>query len=281
MKYKMGEIQGKLANARKIWIGRSINPQSLMEDFNSIASGDPPTNINTNFNHYQKNRYREWSEAYKDIQALRDMGYSEFDILSMIKGRRAFTDKEVDLLMLGRYVAANVPTIDWYKNNGFNAQIKELNRKLETYYLPNQFYDELELTHIKNAWDYIPLGQDPSIVEDEIKVPFVIRGEEIVKEADEWRGTIEEQRPEFDKETEEMQKGYEKSLMDQQSKAPAPIGTPGLDSEIFTASRVSPTFSGSQVNQQTGLTGTQEALLNDPLDKLIAKKQNQGIASLA
>ena len=281
MKYKMGEIQGKLANARKIWINRSINPQSLMADFNSIAAGDPPTNINTNFNHYQKNRYREWSEAYKDIQALRDMGYSEFDILSMVQGRRAFTDNEIELLMLGRYVAAKVPTIDFLKNNGFNAQIKELNRKLETYYIPKQFYNEVELIHIKNAWDYIPLGQDPSIVEDEIKVPFIIRGEEMIKEGDEWREVIEEQRPEFDKESEEMIEGYQKTIRDQHSKAPAPIGTPALDNEIFAASRVSPTFSGSQVNQQTGLTGTQEALLNDPLDKLIAKKQNQGIASLA
>ena len=280
MKYKMGFIQGNLARARNVWINRSINPQSLMQDFSAIEAGDPPTNINTNFNHYQKNRYREWSEAYKDIKALRDMGYSEFNILSMVKGRRAFTDKEVKLLMLGRYVAAKVPDIDFYKNNGFNAQIKELNRKLKTYYLPSQFYDELELTHIHNAWNYIPLGQDPSIVENEIKVPFVVRGEEIVEEADEWRNVIEEQRPQFDKEIDEMQKGYEESVDKLQSKAPAPIGTPSLDTEIFASSRVSPTFSGSQVNQQTGLTGTQEALLNDPLDKLIAKRQNEGLGSL-
>ena len=282
MKYKVGQMQGELANARKIYINRSIAANSMMADFGRIEQGLAPTNINTNFNHYQKNRYRIWSEVYKDIQALRDMGYNEFDILGMIKGRRAFTDKEVEMLMLGRYMAAKVPTIDWYKNNGFNAQIKEINRQKGTFYLPNQFYNEEDLIHIQNKWNYIPLGQDPRSVEDEIKVPFVIRGEEIVEEADEWREGVEEQRPEFNQEQDELRKGIEEQRenLNKQSKVTAPIGTPGLDNEIFTASRVSPTFSGTEVNQQTGLTGTQEALLNDPLDKLIAKKQNQGIASL-
>ena len=64
-----------------------------------------------------------------------------------------------------------------------------------------------------------------------------------------------------------------------ESKAPIPINTPPIDTEIFTASRVSPTISGT-VDQTTGLTGTESALLS-PFEKEIAKRQNQGIGSLA
>ena len=77
------------------------------------------------------------------------------------------------------------------------------------------------------------------------------------------------------KEFKERQKNIENKKV-----SSAPIGTPPLESEIFTASRVSPTFSGSQVNEMTGLTQTQEALLN-PEEKLIAQRQNQGLGSLA
>ena len=58
-----------------------------------------------------------------------------------------------------------------------------------------------------------------------------------------------------------------------------PIGTPNVDTQISTASRVSPTISGT-VDQTTGLTGTESALLS-PFEKEIAKRQNQGIGSLA
>ena len=64
-----------------------------------------------------------------------------------------------------------------------------------------------------------------------------------------------------------------------ESKAPIPLNAPPIDTEVFTASRVSPTISGT-VDKTTGLTGTESALLS-PLEQEIAKKKNQGIGSLA
>ena len=64
------------------------------------------------------------------------------------------------------------------------------------------------------------------------------------------------------------------------SKAPIPLNAPPVDTEIFTASRVSPTISGT-VDQTTGLTGTLNPLVLSPLEQQIAKKKNQGIGSLA
>jgi len=71
---------------------------------------------------------------------------------------------------------------------------------------------------------------------------------------------------------------FQESIKDQKSSAPIPLNAPPVDTEIFTASRVSPTISGT-VDQTTGLTGTQSALLS-PFEQQIAKKRNQGIGSL-
>ena len=108
MKYKVGRISGELSAARKVFINRSIGANTMMEDFNRIAQGLAPLNINKQFNNYQKNRYRIWSEAYKDIEALRTMNYTEQEIRDMIIGRRAFSVDEVNRLMLGRYLPSQM-----------------------------------------------------------------------------------------------------------------------------------------------------------------------------
>ena len=71
----------------------------------------------------------------------------------------------------------------------------------------------------------------------------------------------------------------EQESKDQSFLPTAPIGTPPLDTEIFTASRVYPTNSGTQ-DQATGLSETEMAYLS-PEEQMIAKRQNEGIGSLA
>jgi len=284
MKYKVGQISGELGNARKIFVNRSISANTMMSDFDRIKNGMEPINIPRNFNKYQQNRYRIWSETYKDIEALRTIGYNEFQIRSMLEGRRAFSKPEIDMLLMGRYVAAKVPSFDMLKNNGFTAMIKEINREKGTFYSPLEFFDQPLLNGLYNQWNNIPLGSED--VESEIGVPFLLRGSQIQEEAAEYGEKVQEQSKEaIEQMLEDSQKYQERILKEiekrgDQSKVSAPIGTPPLESEIFTASRVSPTFSGSQVNKMTGLTQTQEALLN-PEEKLIAQRQNQGLGSLA
>ena len=282
MKYKIGQLSGELGAARSIWINRSISPTAMEQDAESIANGEEPLNMPRNFNNYQKNRYRIWSEAFKDIEALRMLGYGETDIISMLKGRRAFSEKEIQMLILGRYMPANVPKLTLKDSNAFISQLKAISKERGINYLPAEFFNISLLNQLKNQWTGVKLGTHMDEIEEEIGVPFKVRAEQIKTDQKELEKILKEEsfqeKQELKEKANEM-KERARELKDKTSSAP--IGTPGLDSEIFTASRVSPTFSGSQVNQQTGLTGTQEALLNDPLDKLIAKKQNQGIASLA
>ena len=277
MKYKIGRISGELSAARKVFINRSIGANTLMDDFNRIAQGLSPININKQFNNYQKNRYRIWSEAYKDIEALRIMNYTETQIRDMIVGRRAFSEDEVSMLMLGRYTPAKVPTIELMEQNGFAAQIREINREKGTFYTPNQFYNVTELWNIANMWVSVPLGKDLNTIEEELGVPWDIRGKEIKEEGQDYKDIIIQQRKEDRERWKKQQEGFQESIKNQKSSVP--INTPPIDTEIFTASRVSPTISGT-VDQTTGLTGTQSALLS-PLEQEIAKKRNQGIGSLA
>ena len=255
-----------------------------MEDFNRIANGESPIQVPKNFNQLQKNRYRIWSEAWKDIEALRTIGYSENQIRSMIEGRRAFSKAELAMLMVGRYAAAKSPKLD--SINGFTSMINEINRNKGTFYSPLEFLDPTILNDVYIQWNNIPLGKDLTAVEQEIGVPLLLRATEIQEDFAEYGEKILEQTKEEQQQIQEDMEKYQKRLWDtlqkkgDTSKNTAPIGTPPLKTEIFTASREYPTISGSQVNQQTGLTGTQEALLS-PTEKLIAKRQNEGLGSLA
>ena len=97
----------------------------------------------------------------------------------MLEGRRAFSKDEVKMLMLGRFEPAKIPKINLMNENGFSAMIKNINREKGTYYTPNQFYNIYDLNDIYQAWRAVPLGQDPTLIEQEINVPFDVRAEEI------------------------------------------------------------------------------------------------------
>ena len=81
------------------------------------------------------------------------------------------------------------------------------------------------------------------------------------------------------RELKKLQREELKEIDDQSFVPTAPIGTPELKPENFTASRVYPTNSGT-IDQTTGLTRNQTALLS-PGEQEIARRQNQGIGSLA
>ena len=280
MKYKVGAIGGELSNARKVFINRSIAANTLMDDFARIAEGDAPVNINSEFQNYQKNRYRIWSEAYKDIEALRIMNYTEAQIREMIEGRRTFSADEVSNLLLGRFSPAKVPEINFLKNNGFSAQIKQINRELGMAYSPQEFYNRSDLQEIYNIWNNAQLGKGLDEIEEELGGPINVRQRELIEDIEDRRDIIIEQQQEDRQRLLDQQKKIRDRILENRNnqKSSLPIGTPPLDTEIFTASRVYPTNSGT-IDQTTGLTRTQTALLS-PGEQELAMRTNQGSGSL-
>ena len=85
MKFAVNKRAGEMGLASKTFGSNAVNAQRLKEDAALIAQGLQPEHVPELFDRWQQNRYRIWSEAYKDIQALRLMNYTETEIREMIK----------------------------------------------------------------------------------------------------------------------------------------------------------------------------------------------------
>ena len=163
--------------------------------------------------------------------------------------------------MKGFYNPAKVPNLSSFDVTRFSNAVNTMNRKDNTDFRMSDFFDKSQLKDIEKKWRYIPLGErdiDFDIPLDTREIPYELKSEELDEIKDK-QEQIEDAKESFLPST--------------------PIGTPNMDTQISTASRVSPTISGT-VDQTTGLTGTESALLS-PFEKEIAKRQNQGIGSLA
>ena len=103
MRFKMGQYAGEIANARNAWTADIVNAGNLQEDIRSVANGDKPKTISTEFENLQSNNYRVMSNIYKDIKNLRILKFSEREIKDIIKARRAVSKQDLSALMLGLF----------------------------------------------------------------------------------------------------------------------------------------------------------------------------------
>ena len=88
----------------------------------------------------QSNNYRILSEAYKDVVALRKLDFTEIEIKKLLSGRRAFSKRDVNSIMIGLFEAENVPSFD--KNTALGNAIKNINRTLGTNYTYKDYVDK-------------------------------------------------------------------------------------------------------------------------------------------
>jgi hypothetical protein len=263
MKFMVNKRAGEMGAASKTFGANASDARALKEDAFRISQGELPTRIPELFERWQQNRYRIWSDTYKDIQNMRKLDYTEKEIKETLKGRQPFGKKDIVFLMKGFYNPANVPNLKPNDVNRFSNAVNTINRKDDTDLKMKDFFNRSQLNDLKNKWKYIPLGErdiDFNIPISQRKVPYRDIGKEL-------------------RELKKLQREELKEIDDQSFVPTAPIGTPELKPENFTASRVYPTNSGT-IDQTTGLTKNQSALLS-PMEKEIARRNNQGIGSLA
>ena len=147
-----------------------------------------------------------------------------------------------------------------------------MNRKDDTEFRMNDFFNKSQLRELEKKWKYIPLGER----DIDFDIPLDTRSE-VMDAATEKLDVIKDIQ---DEERDKMEEQKELEKDDQSFLPSTPLEAPTLDTQISTASRVSPTISGT-VDQNTGLTGNETALLS-PFEKEIAKRRNQGgIGTLA
>jgi len=241
MRFKVGGYSGDMQNARQAFTNDIISAKNLQNDMRLMSRGLPGETFAREYEKLQSNNYRILSEAYKDIQALRTLNFTDKEIRDLISGRRAFSKRDVNMLMLGTFVPENVP--NFKKDSAVANAVKNINRELDTNYTINDFINRPQLFQIRNKYMNIPLGLNETDREEFL------------------RSTI-------DRKIETLEPKIEENIQrieDQQSIKPQTPAAPYLpDPQISNmfAQRIDPT---------SGLTSTETALLS-PEEQIIAKR---------
>jgi len=241
MRFKLGKYSGDLQRTRQAYTNDINNAAKLQADARKILRGLPPETFTKEFDKLQSNNYRILSEVYKDVQALRTLNFTDIEIRNLLKGRRALSDKDVNMVMLGTFNPENVPSFK--KETAIANTIKNINRELETNYTINDFVNRQELFKIKNKYMNIPLG-----LSDDEREEFL-------------RSTI-------DRKIETLEPKIEENIerIDQQSKA-----QPVVPAAPFLPDPQIANMFAANINQQTGLTPVEEALLS-PTEQIIRRR---------
>jgi len=246
MRFKLGTYSGLLSDARGAFQRDVNNATKLQKDARLLLRNLDAETIVNEYDKLQSNNYRVLSEVYKDVQALRTLNFTEAEIRELLRGRRALSDKDVNMVMIGIFNPENIP--NFKKDSAIRNTIKNINRELETNYTVDDFVNRKKLFDIKNSYTSVPLGLSEEEREQYLKTLPRTKGEEIVKP----RG--EEQKKLFESQRENMSKV--------QPVTPAAPFLPDPQIANMFAANINPT---------TGLTQTESALLS-PEEQIIAQR---------
>ena len=273
MRFRLGGYVGDMSDARAAFTNDIIHAGKLQDDAALIAQGLSPNNFNTEYDKLQSNNYRILSEVYKDVQALRELNFTEKEIRDLLGGRRALSKKDINMVMLGLFNPEDYKNLIKQDKSGLNKAIDQINKELGTFYKITDFINPKELASIKSKYTAIPLGLSEEDRQKYLEMPSDKRKELIIqpagKEIQELRKKQKIQDMERLKNLQEERKAWEEN---RKSNLPASPFIPDVDATV-TAS-LAPV-----VDQTTGLTRTESALLS-PSEKVIAQRSNQGIMGL-
>ncbi len=241
MRFKVGGYAGDMQNARQAFTNDIISAKNLQSDMRLMSRGLPGETFAKEYEKLQSNNYRILSEAYKDIQALRVLNFTEKEIRDLISGRRAFSKRDVNNLLNGFFTPENVP--NFKKDSAIANAVANINRELNTNYTINDFINRPQLFQIRNKYMNIPLGLNETDREEFLRSTPERKFE--IKEP-----TIEQR---------------EKLIEDQQSIKPQEPAAPYLpDPQIAN-------MFAQNINPTTGLTQTETALLS-PEEQIIRQR---------
>jgi hypothetical protein len=246
-RFKLGRYSKELGNAKAAFTTDVTDARRLQSDVRLVERNLSPEFFTKEFEKLNSNKYRIHSEIYKDIEALRTIGFSDAEILQMMQGRRAVSKDDMKSLLVGLFNPEKVPS--FRKDSGIIKAVEQINRELGTNYTILDFIDAKQLGAIQTKYSSIPLGLSESERENLLRTTFKGKQEQIIQPA------IEDMR--------ERLKGQQGAV----PQTPIP-NVPMPNIAPVTAA----------VDQNTGLTRTEQALLS-PEEQLIAQR-NKGILSL-
>ena len=250
MKFKLGKYAKETGRAKAAFTTDITDARNIQRDVRLVERGLPPKFFAEKFDKLQSNKYRIMSEIYKDIEALRVIGFKEKEIRDLMETRRAVSKDDLKGLMIGVFNPDKPPA--FRRDSGIRKAVDQINRELETNYTVNDFVDLKKLKDIERKYSMIPLGLSESEREEFLKTTIEGKREQIIQPA------IEDMR---------------ERIQDQRSELPKPqVPIPNVPMPNIAPMTAS-------VDQNTGLTRTEQALLS-PEEQLIASRSKGGLGSL-
>ena len=244
-RFKLGRYSKELGNAKDAFTTDITDARRLQTDLRLIERNLPPEYFTKEFEKLQSNKYRIMSEIYKDIQALRDIGFNDKEIVTMMQGRRAVSKKDINSLLLGIFNPDKPP--QFRKDSGIIKAIEQVNRETGNNYTPLDFVDFKALGDIERNYSLLPLGLSDTERENLLKTTIEGKQKDILQ-------------PKL--------KDY-RELRDQQGSLPkpqTPLPNVPMPNVLPVTASVDPT---------TNLTRTETALLS-PEEQVIAQRNRGG-----
>ncbi len=244
-RFKLGRYSKELGNAKAAFTTDITDARRLQTDLRLIERNLPPEYFTKEFEKLQSNKYRIMSEIYKDIQALRDIGFNDKEIVTMMQGRRAVSKKDINSLLLGIFNPDKPP--QFRKDSGIIKAIEQVNRETGNNYTPLDFVDFKALGDIERNYSLLPLGLSDTERENLLKTTIEGKQKDILQ-------------PKL--------KDY-RELRDQQGSLPkpqTPLPNVPMPNVLPVTASVDPT---------TNLTRTETALLS-PEEQVIAQRNRGG-----
>jgi hypothetical protein len=244
-RFKLGRYSKELGNAKAAFTTDITDARRLQTDLRLIERNLPPEYFTKEYEKLQSNKYRIMSEIYKDILALRDIGFNDKEISIMMQGRRAVSKQDINSLLLGIFNPDKPP--QFKKDSGIIKAIEQINRETGNNYKVTDFIDLKAVTDVQKNYSLLPLGLSENERENLLKTTIRGKRENIL-------------RP--------LQREY-RELKDDQGSLPKPqTPLPNVPMPNVTPLTAS-------VNPTTNLTRTETALLS-PEEQVIAQRGRGG-----
>jgi hypothetical protein len=238
--FQVGEFTGRLKDAASDFTRDARNVQKVIEN---------PFLLQTEFENLQANRYREMNRVYDFVMFLKnDLNLSNQEIMMQFKGRGGFGTRTIAMMLNGKFDPANIPPLEY--TSLYPKMLKTINRTDKYKNNPLKLiniYNPKELNEIKKKWFKVPLGLSDAQLEE-----YFITGEDPrLKDKEEIKiekTSIAPVPPETKTQSTEL-------ITPPNS---APINTPPVSEEVVKTAALA-----TNVNQNTGLTHVEEALLSN------------------
>jgi len=245
MRFKLGKYSKELGNAKAAFTTDITDARNIQKDVRLVERNLPPEFFAKEFDKLNSNKYRIMSEIYKDVEALRVIGFEEKEIVKLMQGRRAVSKADLNSLLLGTFNPEKVPK--FRKDSGIIKAVENINRELGTNYTVLDFVDFQDLANIVRKYANIPLGLSEEDRQEFLKTTL--------------RKKQEDLKPKI--------KEFQEKILDQRSELPKPqVPIPNVPMpNIFPTT--------ASVDPNTNLTRTEQALLS-PEEQVIAQRSRGG-----